>query len=85
MVGENRHMEFEEMYFAAPWGLPVAPSTPAASHLSKTDRDQVEDKIRQLIDGWTQEEQATAYLYLYASGMDLEKAKKIRRRAGFVT
>jgi hypothetical protein len=78
-------MKFEEIYFAAPWGPLSAPSTPTSSSRSKTDRDQVEDKIRQLIDGWTEEEQATAYLYLYASGMDLEKAKKIRRRAGFVT
>ncbi|MBI3756723.1 MAG: hypothetical protein HY267_01980 [Deltaproteobacteria bacterium] len=78
-------MKFEEIYFAVPWAPPLAPSTSASSNLSKTDREQLEDKIRQLIDGWTEEEQATAYLYLYASGMDLEKARKIRRRAGFVT
>jgi hypothetical protein len=78
-------MELEEMYFAIPWGPPGTTSVPTYSSQSKTNRDQLEDKIRQLIDGWTEEEQATAYLYLYASGMDLEKAKKIRRRAGFVT
>jgi hypothetical protein len=73
------------MSFAIPWGSPVTTSVPTSSSQSKTDRDQLEDKIRQLIDGWTKEEQATAYVYLYASGMDLEKARKIRLRAGFVT
>jgi hypothetical protein len=63
-------MKFAEMYFAVPWGPSFAPSTPTSASRSKADRDQVED---------------TAYLYLYASGMDLEKAKKIRRKAGFVT
>lgn len=78
-------MEFAKVYFAIPWGPSVTTSIPTSSSQSKTDRDQLEDKIRQLIDGWTEEEQATAYLYLYASGMDLEKARKIRLRAGFVT
>jgi hypothetical protein len=78
-------MKFAKTYFAVPRGPSLAPSTPPSYSRSKADRDQVEDKIRQLIDGWTEEEQATAYLYLYASGMDLEKAKKIRRRAGFST
>ena len=85
MLLEGTPMKFAEIYFAVPWGPPRVQLTPTSSRRSKTDRDQVEDKIRQLIDGWTEEEQATAYLYLYASGMDLEKAKKIRRRAGFVT
>jgi hypothetical protein len=53
--------------------------------LDKAHREQIEDKIRQTIDGWTEEEQATAYWYLYASGMNLEKAKAIRRKAGFVS
>lgn len=85
MLLEFTPMKFAEMYFAVPWGPSLAPSTPTSSSRSKADRDQVEDKIRHLIDGWTEEEQATAYLYLYASGIDLEKAKKIRRGAGFVT
>jgi hypothetical protein len=38
-----------------------------------------------MIDSWTEEEKATAYWYLFASGMTVEKAKAIRRRAGFVT
>jgi len=73
------------MSFAMPWGPSVTTSISTSSNWSKTERDQMEDKIRQVIDGWTEEEQATAYLYLYASGMNLEKARKVRRRAGFVT
>jgi hypothetical protein len=73
------------MSSAMPRGPSVTISLPTSSSRSKTERDQLEDKIRQVIDGWTEEEQATAYLYLYASGMDLEKARKVRRRAGFVT
>jgi len=53
--------------------------------LDKARREQIEDKVRQTIDSWTEEEQATAYWYLYASGMNLEKAKAIRRKAGFVS
>ena len=48
-------------------------------------RLQLEDKIRHIIDSWTEEEKATAYWYLFASGMTVEKAKTVRRRAGFVT
>lgn len=58
-------------------------SSPAA--LDSGARLQLEDKIRQIVDGWTEEEKATAYWYLFASGMTVEKAKTIRRRAGFVT
>jgi len=83
--GGSVEVEFTEMSFAIPWGPLALTTASTSSSQSKTDRDQLEDKIRQVIDGWTEEEQATAYLYLYASGMDLEKAKKIRRRAGFVT
>jgi hypothetical protein len=73
------------MLFAAPWGPSVTTSIPTSSNWSKIERDQMEDKIRQVIDGWTEEAKATAYLYLYASGMNLEKARKVRRREGFVT
>jgi hypothetical protein len=77
--------EFAAIYSGVPLGQPSSVSPPARTRLSKADRDQVEDKIRQPIDGWTDEERATAYWYLYASGMSLEQAKTIRRRAGFVT
>ena len=73
--------------FAAPLGQCLTVATQGAGHLplDKTARDQVEDKIRQTIDAWTEAERATAYWYLYASGMNLEKAKVIRRKAGFVS
>jgi hypothetical protein len=65
-------------------GAPLAsPSSPMS--LDQGARLQLEDKVQQLIDSWTEEEKATAYWYLFASGMNLEKAKTIRRRAGFVT
>ena len=43
-----------------------------------------EDKIRQMVDSWTPEEQAIAYSYLFACGMTLDRAKAIRRKAGFI-
>jgi hypothetical protein len=60
-------------------------SSSAPASLDHGARLQLEDKIRQIIDGWSDEEKATAYWYLFASGMNVEKAKTIRRRAGFVT
>jgi hypothetical protein len=63
---------------------PRASSSPPAA-LDPGARLQLEDKIRQLVDNWTEAEKATAYWYLFASGMTVEKAKTIRRRAGFVT
>lgn len=47
------------------------------------DRATLEDKIRQAVDGWNTEERATAYWYLYACGMTLERAKAIRHKGGF--
>ncbi len=85
--------ETSHVAHASPWplgsggssgGAPRA-STSAPVSLDHGARRQLEDKIRQIIDGWTEEEQATAYWYLFASGMNVEKAKTIRRRAGFVT
>jgi hypothetical protein len=75
-------MEFAEMYFASYQGQPQTGPTLASGsrQLDKAHREQIEDKVRQAIDGWTEEEQATAYWYLYASGMNLEKAKAIRAR-----
>lgn len=59
---------------------------PSASiSLDQGSRLQLEDTIQQIIDGWSDDEKATAYWYLFASGMNLEKAKSIRRRAGFIT
>jgi hypothetical protein len=51
----------------------------------RTDRTTLEDKIRRAVDGWTEEERATAYWYLYACGMTLERAKAIRHKGGFHT
>lgn len=83
----EEQMQFEKLYFAAHSGQSFADPTWASGHspLDKAKRDAIEDKIRQIIDSWTTEEQATAYWYLFASGMNLEKAKAIRRRAGFVS
>ncbi len=49
----------------------------------RADRTSVEDKIRRAVDNWTAEERATAYWYLYACGMTLERAKAIRHKGGF--
>jgi hypothetical protein len=67
--------------------LGQASSVTPAPHtvLGKDERLRMEDKIRQTVDGWTEGEKATAYLYLYTSGMNLDKAKTIRRKAGFVS
>ena len=84
---ERMSKQFAEISFGIPHGhlSPDPTSAPGRMHLDKADRDKVEDKIRQVIDSWTEEEQATAYWYLYASGMNLEKAKTIRRKARFVS
>jgi hypothetical protein len=80
---------WQESYFGPPASQPSADltstSTPAHLLVDKAARDSLEDKIRQTIDGWTEIEQATAYWYLYASGMNLERAKSIRRKARFVS
>jgi hypothetical protein len=49
----------------------------------RDDRATLEDKIRRAVDSWTAEERATAYWYLYACGMTLERAKTIRHKGGF--
>ena len=49
----------------------------------RDDRTTLEDKIRRAVDGWTAEERATAYWYLYACGMTLDRAKAIRHKGGF--
>lgn len=49
----------------------------------RADRTTVEDKVRRAIDSWTAEERATAYWYLYACGMTLDRAKAIRHKGGF--
>jgi hypothetical protein len=79
------HTKSVAIYSGVPLGQAssVTPATHTA--LDKSDRLQMEDKVRQTVDGWTEEEKATAYLYLYASGMSLDKAKIIRRKAGFVS
>lgn len=51
----------------------------------RDERVTLEDKVRRAVDSWTAEERATAYWYLYACGMTLERAKSIRHKAGFGT
>ncbi len=48
----------------------------------RRERDAFEDFLCEIVDGWTEEEQATVYWYLHASGMNLHKAQNIRRRVG---
>jgi len=48
----------------------------------RDERVTLEDKVRRAVDSWTAEERATAYWYLYACGMTLERAKSIRHKAG---
>jgi hypothetical protein len=92
IVRSDRH-ERPYVAHATPWplgsggaigGAPRASSASPAA-LDHGARLQLEDKIQQIIDGWTDEEKATAYWYLFASGTTVEKARTIRRRAGFVT
>lgn len=74
-------------YFACPLdaGPTNAPRRSGQMIRSPTDPVELEDTIRETVENWTEFEQATAYLYLYASGMNLDKAKTIRRKAGFVS
>ena len=51
----------------------------------RDDRTSLEDKVRHTVESWTAEEKATAYWYLYACGMTLERAKAIRHKSGFGT
>jgi len=62
------------------------PPQPEVSLLrDQQERDAFEDYLREIVDGWTAEEQATVYWYLHASGMALEKATSIRRKAGLTS
>lgn len=49
---------------------------------SLEDVKKLEDEIRERCDGWDELRRATAYAYLHAQGMNLEKSKEIRRKAG---
>lgn len=78
--------------YVAEEGLLNIPSSPftrvpqdyGESRISRerVERTTLEDKIRRAIDNWTAEERATAYWYLYACGMTLERAKAIRHKGG---
>jgi len=84
-VSKSMNTKSVTIYSGVPLGQSLSASPPASLQLDKADRTQIEDKVRQTLDGWTEEEKATAYLYLYALGMNLDKAKTIRRKAGFVS
>jgi hypothetical protein len=71
--------------FRGPRGSAPRTSSSSPAVADPDARLLLEDKIRHVIDSWTEEEKATAYWYLFASGMTVEKAKTVRRRAGFVT
>jgi len=77
-------------------GGKLAVTTSASAHLpqvsgqsrivrERDDRITLEDKIRRAVDSRTAEECATAYWYLYAYGMTLERAKSSRHKAEFGT
>lgn len=57
----------------------------AMAATSKPDLEEIrktEDEVRERVDAMSPLAQATAYLYLHASGMSLDKARDIRRKAG---
>lgn len=56
---------------------PLVESPPCNTH----ERYAFEDYLCEIVDGWTEEEQATVYWYLHASGMNLHKAQSIRHKA----
>ena len=60
---------------------PLVESPPSTTR----ERDAFEDYLCEIVDGWTEEEQATVYWYLHASGMNLHKAQSIRRKAGLTS
>lgn len=52
---------------------------------SKPDPEEIrktEDEVRERLEPLSPLAQATTYLYLYAAGMTLERARDIRRKAG---
>lgn len=54
----------------------------AAEKLSTEGMRAMEDYVAAIIDGWDELRQATAYCYLHAQGMNLQKAHEIRVKAG---
>lgn len=75
---------FAETYLGSvPQLVSSEPPQPVASPpRNNHDRDAFEDSLREIVDGWSAEEQATVYWYLHASGMTLQQATSIRRKAG---
>lgn len=84
IIGEQLRQEFVGLYFAAPAPLVLRETSSPGGFalLDKADREAFEDYLREIVDDWTAEEQATVYWYLYACGMNLHKAMTIRRKAG---
>ena len=73
-------------YFALPLDADPtsAPRGPGQMVCSPTNSVELEDLIRETVENWTEFEQAIVYWYLHADGMNLERAKTIRRKARFV-
>ena len=51
-----------------------------AAKLAKIKED--EDAVMAVVDTWSDERKASAYLYLFRSGMNMHKAQEIRARWG---
>lgn len=58
------------------------PAVMATEKLSPAAIRGMEDYLVAVIDAWDDLKKATAYHYLHAQGMNLEKAHKIRIKAG---
>ena len=54
----------------------------ATIKVNPEDIKKLEDEVREKLVTMEPFAQATAYLYLYAAGMTLDKARDIRRKAG---
>lgn len=78
---------FAETYLGTvPQPVNGKPSQPVLSSFrDQQDRDAFEDYLREIVDSWTVEQQATVYWYLHASGMTLQTATSIRRKAGLTS
>ena len=52
--------------------------------LPPEEQRKLEDKIKEAVDSWTDAERAVGYQYLYAQGMNLQRAKEIKQHAGMI-
>ncbi len=51
----------------------------AAEYAEK--RQEIEDTVRRVVDEWPPHVQATAYLYLHATGWRIDRARNVKRDA----